>query len=73
MAIQNWGVSSVDLTWVVKDDDLSEEHFGISGWGILCGRGDLNPLDVLNGDVSDVEANVVTWKGSIDLFVMHLD
>ena len=73
VAIENWGISGVDLTWVVKDDDLSEEHFSIGGWVILGVRGDVTSLDVLNGDTSDVEANVVTWKGSIDLFVMHLD
>ena len=73
VAIEHWGVSSVDLTWVVKNDDLSEEHFSIRGWVILGVGGNVTSLDILNRNTSDVEANVVTWKGRIDLFVMHLN
>jgi len=73
VAIEDGGVSVVDLTWVVKDNDLSEEHFCVGGWVILGVRGDITSLDVLDGDVSDVEANVVTWEGSFNLFVMHLN
>ena len=73
VAIKDWSVSGVDLTWVVKNDDLSKEHFGIGSWVILGIGGDVTSLDVLNGDASDVKSNVVSWLGRFNLFVMHLN
>merc|ERR1711990_254307 len=73
MAIEDGGVAVLDLTRVVEDDDLGDEHIGV-GAGISLGvGGDIASLDVLDGEVLDVEANVVTGEGSLDLLVMHLD
>merc|ERR1712110_1301988 len=73
VAVKNWGVSVMDLSWVVKDNNLGEEGLSIGGWVVLGVRGDVSSLDVLDRDVSNVEADVVTWLSSLDLFVMHLD
>jgi hypothetical protein len=35
VAIENWGISLLDLTWMVQDDDLSEEVGGVLCWVIL--------------------------------------
>merc|ERR1719443_1134544 len=73
VAIQNWSVTIADLTWMVQDDDLGNEHGGVLG-GVLLGVGaNVASLDVLNGQVLDVEADVVTWGGLLNLLVMHLD
>ena len=49
MAIQDWGVSSVDLSGVVHDDDLSLEGFGFLGWVILGVGGNVSSSDILDG------------------------
>ena len=73
MAIEDGSVSVLDLTGVVEDDNLSDEHLGVGG-GVVLGVGsDVTSLDILDGQVLDVEADVVTWGGLLDLLVMHLD
>jgi len=73
MAIEDWCVASTNLTGVVEDDDLSIE--GLSGlWWIVLGvTSNVTTADFLDGDVLDVEANIVTWKTLDELFVVHLD
>jgi len=73
MAIKDGGVAVLDLTWMVEDDDLSDEHLGVGGGVILGVRSDITSLDILDGQVLDVEADVITGGGSLDLLVMHLD
>jgi len=73
MAIKDGSVTILDLTWMVEDDDLSDEHIGIRARVVLGVRSDVTSLDILDGQVLDVETNVVTGKGSLDLLVMHLD
>lgn len=73
MAIQDWGITVLDLTWMVKNDDLSGEVNGFLGWVVLEVGTDVTSLDVLNGDVLDVETDVVTWDGFWEHFVMHFD
>jgi len=73
VAIQNGGVASHDLTGVVHDDDLSLERSGLAG-GVVLGVGsDHTTTDVLDGDVLDVEADVVTGVGSLEDLVVHFD
>ena len=73
MAIQDWGVAVGDLTRVVEDDNLSKEVLGGEG-GLVLGVGcDVTTTDVLDGDVLDVEANVVTGDSLRESFVVHLD
>jgi len=73
VAIKNWGVTSTDLTRVVKNDDLGVE--GLSGlrWVVLGVTSDVTTTDFLDGNVLDVETNVVSWETLDKLLVVHLD
>ena len=73
VAIENWGVTFLDFTWVVQDDDLGVEGFGFEGWVGFGVGADVSSSDIFDGDVLDVETDVVTWKTFRDLSVMHLD
>jgi hypothetical protein len=73
VAIQHRGVAVRDLTRVVEDDDLSEEVLGGKGGLVLGVGGDVTTTDVLDRDVLDVEADVVTGDGLGESFVVHLD
>ena len=73
MAIKDGSVTILDLTGMVEHDDLGDEHLGISARVVLGVRSDITSLDVLDGEVLDVEADVITGVGSLDLLVMHLD
>ena len=73
VAIKNWGVTSTDLTRVVKNDDLGVE--GLSGlrWVVLGVTSDVTTTDFLDGNVLDVETDVVSWETLDELLVVHLD
>ena len=73
VAIQDWRVSVADLSGVVKDNDLGGEVLGSAGGLVLGVGGDVSSLDVLDGDVLDVEANVVSGHGLGQRLVVHLD
>jgi hypothetical protein len=73
MAVKNWGVASTNLTRVVKDDDLGIEGVGTLGGIVLGVTSNVTTADFLDGDVLNVEANVVTGKTLNELFVVHLD
>lgn len=73
VAIENGGVTGTDLTRVVEDDDLSVEGSGLLGGVVLGVGGDVATTDILDGDVLDVEADVVTGETSLELLVVHLD
>jgi len=73
VAIENGCVSGTDLTRVVQDDDLGVERSGLLG-GVVLGVGaDVSSPDVLDGNVLDVESDVVTGETLGDLLVVHLD
>jgi len=73
VAIEDWGVAVSDLTRVVHDDDLSGEGLGLLG-GVVLGVGcDVSSSDVLDGNVLDVESDVVTGAGLWEGLVVHLD
>ncbi|KAH3687136.1 hypothetical protein WICPIJ_001891 [Wickerhamomyces pijperi] len=61
VTIQDWRVTGRDLTWVVQDDNLSVERVRTLGWVVLGVRGNVTSSDFLDGNVLDVETNVVTW------------
>jgi len=73
VAIEDGSVTILDLTRMVEHDDLRDEHLSICARVILGVGSDITSLDVLNGEVLHVEADVVTGVGSLDLLVMHLD
>jgi len=73
VAIQDWGVAVSDLTGVVEDDDLGLEALGLLGGVVLGVGGDVSTTDVLDGNVLDVESDVVTGAGLGEGLVVHLD
>ncbi|KAH3661722.1 hypothetical protein OGAPHI_005900 [Ogataea philodendri] len=73
VAVQNWRVTSGDLTRVVQDDDLSVERSSTLRWVVLGVTTDVTSSDFLNGNVLDVETNVVTWNTLSKLLVVHLN
>lgn len=73
VAIQDRSVASTNLTRVVKNDDLGVEGVGTFGWVVLGVTADVSTTNLLDGDVLDVESDVVTWKTFCDLGVVHLD
>merc|ERR1712112_488395 len=73
VAIEHWRVAVGNLSGVVEDDDLGGE-VGDTGGGLVLGvGGDVAPLDVLHGNVLDVEANVVAGDSIGEGLVVHLD
>jgi len=73
VAVDDRGVTSVDLTRVVENDDLGEEVVG-ADWGVVLDiTTNESTLNVLDGNVLDVEANVVARSGLSDLLVVHLN
>ena len=73
VAIQNGGVAVANLSRVVQDNNLSGEVLASEGRLVLGVGGDIATLDVLDGDVLDVEANVVSGDSLGEGFVMHLN
>jgi hypothetical protein len=73
VAIEDWSVTSTDLTGVVEDDDLGVEGFGTLGGVVLGVTGDVATANFLDADVLDVESDVVTWETLDELFVVHLN
>jgi len=73
VAIQHGGVTVTDLAGVVQHDDLSVEISGTLGWVVLGVTSDVTTAQLLDGDVLDVETDVITRDGLLEGFVVHLD
>jgi len=73
VAVEDWGVSGTDLTWVVEDDDLGVERVAALWWVVLGVTSNVSTTDLLDGDVLDVESDVVTGETLGELLVVHLD
>jgi hypothetical protein len=73
VAIKNWSVTSTDLTRVIEDDDLGVERLGTFGRVILGVTSNVTTTDFLDGDVLDVETDVISWETLDKLLVVHLD
>ena len=73
VAIQDWCISSTDLTRVVEDNDLSIERLAALGRIILGVSAYVTTSDFLDRDVLDVESDVVTGETLRKSFVMHFD
>merc|ERR1712167_157396 len=72
VAVKHRGVPSRDLARVLHDDDLGHEVDGLLGGVVLGVGGDVATTDLLDGDVLDVEADVVTGGGLGHGLVVHL-
>lgn len=73
VAIQDWSVSSTNLTGVVENNDLSIERIAALGWIVLGVTANIPTTDFLYGNVLDVETNVVSWKTFNQCFVVHFN
>jgi hypothetical protein len=60
MAIQHGGVTVTDLAGVVQHDDLSKEVSGTLGWVVFGVTSDETTAQLFDGDVLNVETDVVT-------------
>jgi hypothetical protein len=73
VAIQDWGISSTDLTRMVEDNDLGIEGLGTLGGVVLGVTAHVTTANLLDRDVLDVETDIVTGNTFDKLLVMHLD
>jgi hypothetical protein len=73
VAIQDWSVTSTDLTRVVENDDLGVEGLSSLRGVVLGVTSNVTTTDFLDRDVLDVEANIVTWETLDKLLVVHLN
>ena len=73
VAVEDGSVPGADLTRVVEDDDLGVEGVAALRWVVLGVAGNVATTDLLDGDVLDVEADVVAWLALDKLLVVHLD
>jgi len=71
VAIQNWGVAGAYFTWVVRDDNLGLEVLAVLGRVLLGVTANVSTANFLDGNVLYVKANVVTWNGLFQSFVVH--
>jgi hypothetical protein len=73
VAVEDGSVTGTNLTGVVQDNDLGVEGLGTLGGVGLGVTGNVATTDLLDGDVLDVEADVVTGNTLDKLLVVHLD
>lgn len=73
VAVEDGRVAGADLTGVVENDDLGVEAVAALGGVVLGVTGDVATTDLLDGDVLDVETDVVTGETLGKLLVVHLD
>jgi len=73
VTIQDGGISVLDLTGVVKNDNLSEESNSSSGRVFFGVRSNISSFDFFDGNIFDIESNIVPWDGFSELFVMHFN
>ena len=73
VTVQDWAVAVADLTRVVQHDVLGGEVRDSGGGLVLAVGGNVASLDVLNGDVLDVEANVVSGNSLGKGLVVHFN
>lgn len=73
MAIQDGGITVLDLSGVVHNDNLSFKVLNF-GSGVVFGvRAYITSFNIFNGDVFNVESDIVTGGSLGQRFVMHFD
>jgi hypothetical protein len=73
MAVEDWRVSILNLSWMFHNDDLSIESFTSLSWILLGIRCDCSSGDILDSKTFDVESDVVTRISSLELSVVLLN
>jgi len=61
VAIQNRGISVLDLSGVIKNDYLSKESNSFSGRVLFRVRSNISSFNFFNGNIFDIETDVVPW------------
>lgn len=72
VAVEDGSVTSTDLTRVVENDDLGVEGSSTQRGVVLGVTGNVATTNLLDGDVLDVKADVVTGQTLTELLVVHL-
>lgn len=72
MAVNDWGVSFFDGSWVVHNNYLSNELLYLFRRVIQGIPGYKSSFDLVSFQFH-VESNIVSWVGGLDLLVVHLD
>ena len=73
VAVEHWCVTRTNLAGVVENDDLGVERVGTLGRVGLGVTSNVTTTNLLDGDVLDVETDVVSWETLDELLVVHLD
>lgn len=73
VAVEHWCVTGTNLARVVQNNDLCVEGFGTLGRVVLGVTSNVTTTDLFDGDVLDVETDVVSGKTFDKLLVVHLD
>jgi hypothetical protein len=73
VTIKDRSITGTDLTRVIENDNLSVERSGFLGRVVLRVGSDVTTADILDGDVLDVETDVVTRSTLLKLLVVHFD
>ncbi len=73
VAIEHWCVTSTNLARMVENNDLGVERIGTLRRVGLGVTSNVTTTDLLDGDVLDVEADVISWKTFDKLLVVHLN
>jgi hypothetical protein len=73
VAIQDWSISGTDLTRVVEDNDLGVERIATLGGVVLGVAAHVSTTDFLDGNVLDVESDVVSGETFNQGFVVHFN
>lgn len=63
MTIQNGGISVLNLTGMIKNNNLSKESNSFSRGVFFSVRGNISSFDFFNGNIFNIETNIVTWDG----------
>ena len=71
VAVKHWCVTGTNLARMVENDDLGVEGVGTFGRVGLGVTSNVTTTDFLDGDVLDVEANVISWETLLKLLVVH--
>lgn len=72
VTVQDGTVSVRDLSRMVQHDDLGREVGGPFGWVALGVSSNVSSSDFLDGNVLNVETNIVSGSGFGQSFVVHL-
>ena len=73
VAVEHWSVAGTDLAGVVEDNDLGVEGVGALGRVALGVTSNVTTTNFLDGDVFNIEADIVSGKTFSKLLVVHLD